>query len=780
MFKIKLKFCIALLFFSVNTKAQKCDFTLSGIVIDSTTDKPIANASLYLEGVNKGVISGVDGTFEINNICKGNYHLDITHIGCENNQMLIDIHHNTKIRVVMNHYVQMLDGVHLLGHKAENTTQTAQNISVKNIQNNANENLSNILETLTGVSTLKNGSGIAKPVVHGMYGNRVTILNNGIVQSGQQWGNDHSPEIDPLVAGNIKVIKGVGALEYQGSTLGSIVLVTPKEISTDPHLHGATNYFVETNGLGSGLNISLEKGSKSLAWKINGTVKKYGDRKTADYYLNNTGNKEANLALQLRKQFSDKWESKLYASTFNTELGVLRGSHNSALKEEIDPNTGNVSYSLEAFYREIPFFTEDSFSYTIEAPKQEVHHHLLKLLNTYTINNEEFYTFTYAGQLNIRKEFDVRRGGRSNIPALSLTQMTHFVEAKHQNKIGDNITFKKGIQYTFADNTNDSETGILPLIPDYLSHQIGVFTLLNKRIDRWMYEVGARYNFTYQNVAAISKTVPRTIINYNNKFQNINVSAGVRYRTLKQFHWAFNIGLASRNPAINELYSNGLHQGVSGIEEGNVNLTRENAIKTTLSLEGNIAQKWFFETLIYHQYIKDYIYLNPQNEVRLTIRGAFPVFAYEQTNAQIIGLDLGTSYAFSDALKMGAKYSFLQGDNLSENIPLINMAANNSLITLDYQIPTTTFKNTTVGLEHHYVWKQNHLLNNQDYAVAPNAYQLIGVKFSTEKYFNKTKLYFYAKANNLLNVAYRDYLNRLRYFADDTGRSITVGFRVSF
>ncbi len=56
-----------------------------------------------------------------------------------------------------------------------------------------------MIEGVTGVSTLKNGDAIAKPVVHGLYGNRITILNHGIAQAGQQWGNDHSPEIDPTV-----------------------------------------------------------------------------------------------------------------------------------------------------------------------------------------------------------------------------------------------------------------------------------------------------------------------------------------------------------------------------------------------------------------------------------------------------------------------------------------------------------------------------------------------------------------------------------------------------
>ena len=62
-----------------------------------------------------------------------------------------------------------------------------------------------IVESMTGVSSIKSGAGVSKPVVHGLSGNRVTILNNGLAQSGQQWGNDHAPEIDPYVADHISV-----------------------------------------------------------------------------------------------------------------------------------------------------------------------------------------------------------------------------------------------------------------------------------------------------------------------------------------------------------------------------------------------------------------------------------------------------------------------------------------------------------------------------------------------------------------------------------------------
>ena len=113
-----------------------------------------------------------------------------------------------------------------------------------------NKNLADVLATVSGVSVLKNGSGISKPIIHGLYGNRVTILNNGLVQAGQQWGNDHAPEIDPFVADHISVVKGAGSLQYGSSALGGVVMVDPYKISQDPHLHGKSTYVFQTNGLG--------------------------------------------------------------------------------------------------------------------------------------------------------------------------------------------------------------------------------------------------------------------------------------------------------------------------------------------------------------------------------------------------------------------------------------------------------------------------------------------------------------------------------------------------
>ncbi|AFM03326.1 outer membrane receptor protein [Bernardetia litoralis DSM 6794] len=778
-----LKF-IFFFFISTSVFSQNCNISITGFIIDENTNQPLEFVNVYNKETLKGTASNEQGYFELKNLCKGKYHFIFSHISGENHSVFLNVEKDTILYVEIHELNTVLESV-VINEKANNSTQNTQTLNHQHISDNSNQNLSNMLEEIAGVSTLKNGNGIAKPVVHGLYGNRLTILNNGVVQSGQQWGNDHAPEIDPLVANKIRVIKGVSSLEYQGSNLGSVILVEPARIEREPHLHGNTSYFFETNGRGHGINLQLEQYNSAIAWKINGTIKKSGDKKTADYFLNNTGSQEANIAIQLEKQITENLFTDVYFSSFNTELGVLRGSH-----------IGNLTDLESAFEQEEPFFTEPNFSYDIDAPKQTINHHLFKIhskkyFNTkkdIENNTEQFLDFTFAAQIDIRKEFDVRRSGRSEIPSLNLKQNSYFSEIKYQKEFKNNLVFKVGLQSTITDNTNNPETGILPLIPDYLSYETGVFTVLTKKINRWFFETGLRYQNTIQNAATISQTLPREIIRYENNFNNLSSSLGINYELNQNIQISYNIGFATRNPGINELYSNGLHQGVSGIELGNTELSTEKSIKNTLSISGKLEEKLSFETLIYYQNIDDYIYLNPEDEIRLTIRGAFPVFAYKQTNAQIYGLDVSTRYQFSKSLDLKASYSFIKGDNLSDDLPLINMPSNTIYASLSYQIQKPIsignkhrkLTNTQFEITNRYVFYQNNILEGQDFTLPPDAYNLVGLRVSTNIQVQKIHLRIFGKADNLLNVAYRDYLNRQRYFADDLGINIVLGVKLEF
>jgi iron complex outermembrane receptor protein len=364
---------------------------------------------------------------------------------------------------------------------------------------------------------------------------------------------------------------------------------------------------------------------------------------------------------------------------------------------------------------------------------------------------------------------------------MSLKQISNFFEAKYQNYLANNWELKAGIQLNRVDNENLPETGILPLIPDYISNEGGIFGVIAKHFRKTELEFGARYDLENRKVATISKSLPREIVRYDNDYGSLNTSGGITYEFAENWTAAYNIGYAERNPEINELYSNGLHQGVSGIEEGDPTLKKEVSIKNTFSVKGNIKQKFFVQALLYQQNISDYIFLIPQDEIRLTVRGAFPVFKYEQTDAQLYGFDLMATYQATEKVNLVGKYSYLCGHDQSNSIPLIYMPSNNLYGELNIELPKLGFlQKIEFQLNSKYVFMQRNLLAFQDFVAPPESYNLLGVRLAAEKQMRKIGVKLFVRADNLLNTSYRNYLNRQRYFADDLGFNLVVGINTSF
>ncbi len=760
---------------SLKGYAQECSLTLSGYVYDLATELPLTKVNLYIQENGKGSSSDEDGFFMITDLCPGNYHLILSHIGCLPVEVFLELSRDSVLHLTMEHSVTNLRGVVVMGRSIEGTSKSVEGLNERELLDRAPLNLARMIESLAGVSVLKTGTGIGKPVVHGLYGNRLLVVNNGVAQSGQRWGNDHAPEIDPLAAKAIRVIKGASSVEYPGAGLGSVIIIDPRRIQNEPHLHGRVHYYYEGNGRGHGLNIQFQKKTPWLGWRVNGTLKKSGDKKSPQYFLNNTGFREANVALQLEKTISERWLLDGYFSTFNTTLGILRGSH-----------IANISDLENALNRKIPFFTEKKFSYIIEAPRQRVNHHFMKLESKTLIDESQWLTLVTAVQLNKRKEFDIRRSGRTDIPALSLKQTNYLFDAKYQKLLLKDWNLKFGFQLSVTDNTNDPETGVLPLIPDYLSYNSGIFFLANKHWDKAFFEWGLRYELDRQSVAVIENSVPYQIRRYKNNFQNFSSNIGWTFGVGGGLPISFNLGYAARNPAINELYSQGLHQGVSGIETGNPGLDAERGLKATLGLEVVPRAHIRLSSLAYYQGIRNYILLKPQNDFRLTIRGAFPVFRYEQTHASIYGLDVSAHWDLTDSFYAKFKYSFLRGQDLVNDLPLINMPSNNMAMEMGFQFPKPIetlgkkIEHLECSITNQYYFKQVHLLPKQDFIAAPEGYYLLSLNIAFDMWFGKIRSRFYGKVDNALNVQFRNYLNRQRYFSDDLGFNASLGIGLTF
>ena len=139
-------------------------------------------------------------------------------------------------------------------------------------------------------------------MIHGLHSNRILILNNGIRQEGQQWGQEHAPEIDPFVATNLKLIKGAAAVKYGSDAIGGVILVNPPDLPESAELSGSVNLVGASNNRLGASSIMLEgglAGLKGFGWRVQGSIKRAGDAQAADYRLTNTGTTENNFSLGL-------------------------------------------------------------------------------------------------------------------------------------------------------------------------------------------------------------------------------------------------------------------------------------------------------------------------------------------------------------------------------------------------------------------------------------------------------------------------------------------------
>ena len=124
-----------------------------------------------------------------------------------------EVRHHQPLRVQILPMSNQLNEAVVSGQRVMHTQNAVANtIGTADIAKNLGNTFAGMLEQVSGVSMIQTGSTIAKPVVHGMYGNRLLIMNNGVRQQGQQWGVDHAPELDASAAGRVTVVKGAEAV----------------------------------------------------------------------------------------------------------------------------------------------------------------------------------------------------------------------------------------------------------------------------------------------------------------------------------------------------------------------------------------------------------------------------------------------------------------------------------------------------------------------------------------------------------------------------------------
>jgi len=760
--------------FNCFTQTAVCDFTLSGKVIDEHDKKPLMFATVYIKELERGSVSDNKGNYHIDKLCKGTYTLVISHLGCDPITETITLTKNLKHHFYPEHHAEELQEFAIQEKAVEEEVSVAKKeLSVKDLNQARGESLGESLKSITGVTTLNTGGSISKPVIHGLHSDRVLILNNGIRQEGQQWGNEHAPEIDTYIADKLSVIKGADGIRYGANAIAGVVLVEPRALRDTTGINGTLNLAGASNGRLGVSSATLDGNIGKLiglSWRLQGTLKRSGNVTTPNYYLKNSGLKEYNFSWALGFN-KEKYGVETFYSKFNTDIGIFSAAH-----------IGNLTDLQLAIDATEPLESAD-FTYEINRPLQHIEHELFKVKAYWLTGNIGKLNFVYARQYNLRQEFDKHLPRKDSLAALNLPELqfeitTHLGELSWRQNRTSSFNTQIGVAAINQANTFEGRE----FIPAFRKYGTGVFLIEKWRSKNFKLELeaGLRYDHVHQKVYKWDR-INRHYDTYVYAYNNVSGSLGAIYKPNDKLTTRVNFGMAWRPPNVSELFSDGLHHGAATVEYGDTNLITERAYNTIAGVD-YLNKNLLIQVEGFYNYINDFIYLKPTLPATLTIKGAFPTFNYTQVDAALTGLDFKLNYQFSKKLSWTGKTSFLNAYNLTDDEWLVGMPANRFENVLAYKllkVKKLTDVYVEAGIQS--VLNQNQVPDNSDYSNPPDGYNLLsaGMGFGIP-IAQKQKLIVDFKIKNLLNTTYRDYLNRFRYYADEMGRNYTLKLKLTF
>ncbi len=775
-----------------------CQYKISGKILGEN-NKPLEGCHIHIG--TKTVSSNSLGEYVINNLPSGTIEIFISNLGYKSINEIVVLNNDFVYNSTLVPVVNFLKDV-LISKKrnTENNSILEQKIKAETIEKYSNQTLGDALREIAGVTILRTGSNIVKPIINGLHSSRVPIISNNVRLEDQQWGSEHAPNFDINAAGKITVIKGASGLQYGGDAVGGLVIIEPISIKKDT-LIGKTITNGSSNGRGGTISTSLHKGNFcDWSWNALGTFKYFGDRNSANYVLSNSGNRELNFSGDI-KFTGKKYDVSAFYSLYNAQIGILSASH-----------IGSSFDLYNSIDNLIPSVIKD-FTYNLKSPKQEVKHHLAKFNFNYSIDESSSLAFQYSYQFNKRLEFDIRRGSYKNTAALDLELVTHTIKLDYKKEFQDWVVLS-GLNLENQKNKASTLTGVRPLIPDYFKNDFGMYGISKYTFSESLtLDFGLRYDFSNTNAVKyylksrwdergfntqfsnfiVGESGNQWLTKPRFTFHNLSGSIGLHKQIDVDLDWYFNISLASRNPNPSEFFSDGLHHSTGQIELGDLGLQKEQSYKFSTTLQKKWS-KFSMEINPYINKINNYMFLKP-NDIEETIRGVFPVWDYQQTNALLTGLDFNSTWNLGKSWQHHFSFASVNGFDVSNNEPLIAMPPltfSNKIqfVKKDFHGLVLELKNEVVLRQTQFPdtnFKTEILVNNEfvkvdvDISSPPEGYQLWSfyseMKFKT---FKKSFTTVTFSVQNIVNTNYRDYLNSQRFFVDELGRNFQIQLKFNY
>ena len=591
------------------------------------------------------------------------------------------------------------------------------------------------LELLPGIRSLSMTTGIGKPVIRGLTHNRIVTLDNGQRSETQQWGHDHSPNVETANAEQIEVIKGPASVLYGSDALGGVVNVVAPALSQargeSPFVRGRATMAYNTNVMGPDGTLRVDAARGGLGARLSATGRVTGDMRAPRGVLRNTENETGHLDGSIG---------------FTGDRGkiALRYSDRSERIEIFDDPISAPGYSG---YQRLT-----TRRGTLDADRQ--------------LSARTRVQTQWGVEQNFRREYD--DAAASDIAlGLLINTASGFVHL-HHDAVGP---FSGGTIGVFAMDSRFQKRGTETLIPNSQSRNVAVYALEHIARGRWRGTVGARYDV---RDLAVEDDAVLGLSAQSQAHAAVTGSAGLSYRLSEWASVVASLGRGFRAPAAPDLYANGFHEGTRAYERGNPNLDVETSLNMDFGLRVEHADVTG-EVSVFNNAIRDYIYLRPFGSGGLR----FDSLEVVQGNAVLRGVEGRLAWRAQSWLTVQAAGDLVHGNNTTVDVPLTFVPPPRVLLGARVERPmlgsVLARPWLSVGAERN--WRQTRL-DPRD--VSPAGYTLYSLGAGGTLLAGAQVLVVDVGVRNVLDVRYRSFMSRYKEFADGPGRALVLRVTTEF
>jgi iron complex outermembrane receptor protein len=621
---------------------------------------------------------------------------------------------------------------------------TVTKLSGSRLERRKEISLGETLSKEAGVSSTFFGPNASRPVIRGLDGERVRMLENGIgLLDASGSSPDHAVAVDPLVIDSIEILRGPGALIYGSSAVGGVVNLRTKRISEKALEKAESDFSLRYSGvdqgkaggavvrapIGEDYVLSIDGSIRSTEnYSIPGFARTNDERAKeskpdeAEGSVPNSSNRTSQAAIGVSRLF-DKGNAGfagLSLSGYLTDYGTVA-------EEDVRIGMDRVRLDASGEWKRSGFF--DSIRAKSAYTKYEHEER----------NSLSGETGTIFRSRGVESRIDAKRGG-----LLVGLQQQYF----RMSAIGDEA-----------------------FLPTTRNSSIAAFGLQEAEWGRWKPSLGVRLD----SASVIGEAGSILPTETRKQFFAPSASLGFQYAlTPADAPQAWTLGLNStyteRAPNYQELFAEGPHMATGIYEKGSDSFSTEKSTGLELSLKAK-SRQGEFRLSGYLQDFSNFIALSPSPGQQ---EDGLDVYEFRAIRARIFGSELEYLHRLTEQFLAGRweldfKADWMRGLDRTHGGNLPRMVPARGTIGARYQ--GSLF---SADAELQRVEGQNLLAANE---VATRGYTWVnlGAEVPVSGIFSGLKAIF--RAQNLFNVEARNHISFLKELAPLPGRNFIVGIQ---